>query len=356
MKKTNAKALTMTRRDQRALEFLCRQAEAKEWIEKVIGEKLVAEDIHTDLSSGIVLCKLANILWPGSISLNQVAPEDSFAFKLRENIGLYLSAARNNGRKEEQLFGVEDLFEKKNLPRVLISLHHLATDLCKKGFRIAWPNRSEVVFEEKKAIQDAKKLSGLEAFDEKPKENETLTSDQKTHLHESHKHEDKDKDKMETQSPEPSVFVVDEKEEMQRNEAKQKREQQQLEAQKQLEEEQLKLQIQLQKQKEFEDELEVRRLADQEKQKQIDLERQQQIEQEKQKQIDLERQKQQEALPQPRATPKIPPKQVPSEDELIQKYGSKTKLENIRQIIVELEKRLTFGNSVLHVAAHRFEI
>lgn len=42
-----------------------------------------------------------------------------------------------------------------------------------------------------------------------------------------------------------------------------------------------------------------------------------------------------------------------TEEELVVKYGSRTKVDHIRQIIVELDKRLTYGNTCLHIAVHR---
>jgi Ras GTPase-activating-like protein IQGAP2/3 len=116
--------LTMTRADFAAYEYLCRQAEAKEWIEAVTGETLESPDLWKSLGNGVVLCKLANCMWPGCIP--KWNPPNSFHFKLIENIELFLQVVSQKGLIKEDTFTALDLFEKKNMPLVLSSIYKLA--------------------------------------------------------------------------------------------------------------------------------------------------------------------------------------------------------------------------------------
>lgn len=157
--------LTMTRADFAAYEYLCRQAEAKEWIENVIGETLPDEDLWKSLGNGIVLCKLINCMWPGEIP--RYHPADSFSFKLLENIELFLAACERHGFPREDLFTPSDLFEKKNMPLVLTTLYKFAESAVKQGFQVKWKKRANLDFTPKQ-IQEAKKLEGVNLW-EKPK-------------------------------------------------------------------------------------------------------------------------------------------------------------------------------------------
>ncbi len=58
--------LTMGRAEFAAYEYLCRQTEAKEWIETIFQEK-VDDDFWKALADGVLLCKLSNVMWPNSI-------------------------------------------------------------------------------------------------------------------------------------------------------------------------------------------------------------------------------------------------------------------------------------------------
>lgn len=115
-KKPNAKSLTMTRKDRLAYEYLSRCAECKSWVESILGIKLTSNDMHEALGNGVILCKLANSVWPGSVKSIKVTEDELFAWKSRENIGFFLDACVRNGSKPEQLFSIEDLYKQANMP------------------------------------------------------------------------------------------------------------------------------------------------------------------------------------------------------------------------------------------------
>lgn len=151
--------MTMTRADYRAYEYLCRQAEAKEWIEAVLGRTLPDPDLYKSLADGTILCELINTMYPGSVEF--YSKPNSFAWKLRENVQKFIQACKTNGKMNEyELFRVDDLFDKKNMPKFLESLETLADKAAKDGFKIKWvkkENRQFSAFE----IQEAKKLEGV---------------------------------------------------------------------------------------------------------------------------------------------------------------------------------------------------
>lgn len=63
---------------------LQQEAEARQWIETVIGERFPANaDYETALRDGIILCKLMNRLAPGIISRVNVSGGD---YKMMDNI------------------------------------------------------------------------------------------------------------------------------------------------------------------------------------------------------------------------------------------------------------------------------
>ena len=70
------------------------EAEARQWIEEMLGEKLGALSLQEELKDGIVLCRVVNAIEPG------VCPKPSgakMAFKQMDNISNYLKACTDLG-------------------------------------------------------------------------------------------------------------------------------------------------------------------------------------------------------------------------------------------------------------------
>jgi len=106
--------------------------EAQEWIEAILGEKFPAGSYEDALKDGIILCKLMNKLKPGCIS--KITTKGG-GFALRENVSLFCSAATKYGVPDNELFQTVDLFEKKNIPQVTLSIHALGRYAQKNGFQ-----------------------------------------------------------------------------------------------------------------------------------------------------------------------------------------------------------------------------
>jgi len=98
------------------------EREVGEWIEGVIGEKLMdLGDLHGSLKDGTVLCKLLNKLRPGTIpKLNIPKPGQKLhPLMERANIGLFLKASEKFQIPSADMFSTTDLYGKANMPQVL---------------------------------------------------------------------------------------------------------------------------------------------------------------------------------------------------------------------------------------------
>ena len=104
-----------------------REREAREWIEAVLHERVFggasgADAVHEKLKDGIILCKLINIIKPGSVkNINS----SKMAFKMMENIGNFLSGCENLGMSKVDLFQTVDLYEQQNMAQVIDGIHAL---------------------------------------------------------------------------------------------------------------------------------------------------------------------------------------------------------------------------------------
>ncbi|KAJ1974569.1 Protein kinase of the Mitotic Exit Network [Dimargaris xerosporica] len=96
---------------------------AVEFLEGVLGEKLPSDNLRSALQDGVLLCQLINRLRPGTI--RQVAQKD-IPFAKMENIGCFLSAAHELGVPSADLFQTVDLYEGKNLNKVVSTILSIA--------------------------------------------------------------------------------------------------------------------------------------------------------------------------------------------------------------------------------------
>jgi len=73
-------------------------------------------DVHKALKDGQVLCKLVNIIRPGSVKKINTS---AMVFKEMENINQFLKACEDLGCKKLDLFQTVDLHESGNIPQVI---------------------------------------------------------------------------------------------------------------------------------------------------------------------------------------------------------------------------------------------
>jgi hypothetical protein len=98
------------------------EKEVLDWIFEVLGEKTPSGDYENILKDGVVLCKLANKMVPGSVKKIQ---ERGTNFQLMENIQRFQAFLKKYGLPEEEIFQTADLFERRNIPQVTLSLYAL---------------------------------------------------------------------------------------------------------------------------------------------------------------------------------------------------------------------------------------
>ncbi|KAF9977584.1 hypothetical protein BGZ73_005567 [Actinomortierella ambigua] len=85
---------------------------AREFIETTIGQLLPHADLHESLKDGVILCKLANRLRPGTVE--QISLKN-LPFVKMENISNFLNAAKKLGVQSSDLFQTVDLYEGKDM-------------------------------------------------------------------------------------------------------------------------------------------------------------------------------------------------------------------------------------------------
>eukprot|EP01128_Nolandella_sp_AFSM9_P008659 TRINITY_DN534_c0_g2_i1.p1 TRINITY_DN534_c0_g2~~TRINITY_DN534_c0_g2_i1.p1 ORF type:complete len:824 (-),score=189.65 TRINITY_DN534_c0_g2_i1:278-2425(-) len=123
---------------------------AQKWIEDVCETKLPPGTFADGLKSGLVLCKLANTLKPGSINPSMIK-NTKMAYIQRENIAHFLTACRKElGVNPNGFFSVSDLFEERDMNVVVKSIHVLARHVSK------WPG-----YDGPKITEDKSKTSNL---------------------------------------------------------------------------------------------------------------------------------------------------------------------------------------------------
>lgn len=74
------------------------------------------QDVHKCLKNGVVLCKLVNMIYPGSVRKINTATQ---AFKEMENTNMFLAACEKIGCAKLDLFQTVDLYESANIAQVV---------------------------------------------------------------------------------------------------------------------------------------------------------------------------------------------------------------------------------------------
>lgn len=88
--------------------------QCRKFIEHLTGESITTAKYEDSLKDGVVICKLINALAPGSVRKVETG---SMPFKQRVNIENFIEACKSFGLKEQEVFGVNDLYEGKNVPQ-----------------------------------------------------------------------------------------------------------------------------------------------------------------------------------------------------------------------------------------------
>ncbi|KAK6634063.1 hypothetical protein RUM44_004671 [Polyplax serrata] len=96
------------------------EREAQEWIEQVVGERFPPGYLYEDvLRDGIILCKLMNRLQPGIITKINYSGGD---YKFMDNLNQFQKACIKYGVPDVDLFQTVDLWDKKNIAQVTMTI------------------------------------------------------------------------------------------------------------------------------------------------------------------------------------------------------------------------------------------
>ncbi|KAI0005064.1 hypothetical protein BJV74DRAFT_322488 [Russula compacta] len=117
-----------------AYEYLCHVGEAQQWIEGCLGEELGfgVVDMEESLRNGVVLAKLVRV-FQGEAVVRRIYEAPKLDFRHSDNINYFFNFVRHVGLPESFIFELTDLYEKKNLPKVIYCIHALSHLLARRG-------------------------------------------------------------------------------------------------------------------------------------------------------------------------------------------------------------------------------
>ena len=124
-----------------AYEYLCHLEEIKQWIEACIKEELPAStELEEALRNGVFLAKLANFMTPEMVPLTKIYDlyqeryvERGLEFRHTDNINYWVNSMKKFGLPKIFYPTTTDLYDRKNMPRVIYCLHALSLYLNKLG-------------------------------------------------------------------------------------------------------------------------------------------------------------------------------------------------------------------------------
>ncbi|KAH0562813.1 hypothetical protein GP486_002564 [Trichoglossum hirsutum] len=121
-----------------AYEYLCHIGEAKDWIEDIIQKQIPPiVQLEEALRDGVTLAEIVQALKPGRPL--RIFRHPKLQFRHSDNIALFFRFLAEMELPELFRFELTDLYEKKNIPKVIYCIHALSWLLYRKGvvdFRI----------------------------------------------------------------------------------------------------------------------------------------------------------------------------------------------------------------------------
>jgi Ras GTPase-activating-like protein IQGAP2/3 len=130
--------MDMQRQFLQAYEYLCHIGEAKEWIEDII-HKPISEIVRLEeaLRDGVTLAEVVQAFYPNQQL--RIYRHPKLQFRHSDNIALFFRFLDEIELPDLFRFELIDLYEKKNIPKVIYCIHALSWLLYRKGmvdFRI----------------------------------------------------------------------------------------------------------------------------------------------------------------------------------------------------------------------------
>lgn len=122
------------RHDLASYEYLCHVGEAQQWIEGCLDEELEfgVTEMDDGLKDGVALAKLARV-FQGEDVVKHIWTEAKHRFRQSDNINYFLNFVRTVGMPETFIFELTDLYNQKNIPKVIFCIHVLSHLLARLG-------------------------------------------------------------------------------------------------------------------------------------------------------------------------------------------------------------------------------
>uniref|UniRef100_A0AAQ5Z6Q3 IQ motif containing GTPase activating protein 2 n=1 Tax=Amphiprion ocellaris TaxID=80972 RepID=A0AAQ5Z6Q3_AMPOC len=137
----SAEEMDERRRQNIAYEYLCHLEEAKRWIEACLEEDLPpTTELEEGLRNGVYLGKLANFFAPKMVSEKRIYDRDQTRYKSNglhfrhtDNTVQWLRAMESVGLPKIFYPETTDVYDRKNMPKVVYCIHALSLYLYKLG-------------------------------------------------------------------------------------------------------------------------------------------------------------------------------------------------------------------------------
>ncbi|XP_042637948.1 ras GTPase-activating-like protein IQGAP3 [Orycteropus afer afer] len=136
-----AEEMDEQRRQNVAYQYLCRLEEAKRWMEACLKEELPSPvELEESLRNGVLLARLGHCFAPSVVPLKKIYDVEQLRyqatglhFRHTDNINFWLSAIAHIGLPSTFFPETTDIYDKKNMPRVIYCIHALSLFLFRLG-------------------------------------------------------------------------------------------------------------------------------------------------------------------------------------------------------------------------------
>ncbi|KAI5167218.1 Ras GTPase-activating-like protein IQGAP2/3 [Nematocida sp. AWRm78] len=153
----SAEEMDIQRKRNKVYEYLCRMQEAREWMENIIQEK-IPEEFEDALKDGVYLARLVKLFNPSLVSKIFIDPV--LQYRHTDNINVFFEFIKSIGLPVVFLFDLVDLYEQKNIPKVIYCILALAHYLSKKKIAVKPGNLvGRAIFTDDQIIQKEKEIN-----------------------------------------------------------------------------------------------------------------------------------------------------------------------------------------------------
>ncbi|XP_071553686.1 ras GTPase-activating-like protein IQGAP1 [Temnothorax nylanderi] len=139
--RTSAEDMDEERRRELSYHYLCHLEEAKKWMEACLREPLPPSiELEENLRNGVYLAKLGHFMAPNVLPLNKIYDSEQrrykaagLQFRHTDNINYFLKCLESERLPLTFLPETTDIYDKKNMPRLIYCIHALSKHLFKYG-------------------------------------------------------------------------------------------------------------------------------------------------------------------------------------------------------------------------------